>query len=70
MVRAYADRIVIVHDGKVVGEHRRQFGRDKTIYDAWHYIEVLERNMSMTLRHPLSAFSVFYPRSLTAASAY
>lgn len=42
MIRAYADRIVIVHDGKVVGEHRRQFGRDKTIYDAWHYIEVLK----------------------------
>lgn len=42
MVRAYADRIVIVHDGIVMGEHRRQFGRDKTIYDPWHYIEVLE----------------------------
>lgn len=42
MVRAYADRIVIVHDGIVIGEHRRQFGRDKTIYDPWHYLEVLE----------------------------
>jgi hypothetical protein len=43
MIRAYADRIVIVYDGNVVGDHRRQFGRDKIIYDAWHYIEVLER---------------------------
>jgi transposase len=43
MIRAYADRIVIVHDGNVIGDHHRQFGRDKTIYDAWHYIEVLER---------------------------
>lgn len=42
MVRAYADRIVVVHDGNVLGEHRRQFGRDKIIYDAWHYIEVLK----------------------------
>jgi hypothetical protein len=42
MVRSYADRIVIVHDGKTIGEHRRQFGRDKIIYDAWHYIEVLK----------------------------
>ena len=42
MVRAYADRIVVVHDGKAIGEHRRQFGRDKIIYDAWHYIEVLK----------------------------
>jgi len=43
MIRAYADRIVIAHDSNVVGDHRRQFGRDKIIYDAWHYIEVLER---------------------------
>ncbi|MBI4848090.1 MAG: endonuclease V [Nitrospirae bacterium] len=28
------------------------------------------RNMSMTLRHPLSAFSVFHPHSLAATSAY
>lgn len=42
MIRAYADRIVVVHDGKAIGEHRRQFGRDKIIYDAWHYIEVLK----------------------------
>lgn len=42
MIRAYADRIVIVYDGKIIGEHRRQFGRDKVIYDAWHYLEVLK----------------------------
>jgi hypothetical protein len=42
MIRAYADRIVITQDGNVIGEHRRQFGRDKIIYDAWHYIEVLK----------------------------
>lgn len=42
MIRAYANRIVIVHDGEVIGEHRRQFGRDKVIYDAWHYLEVLK----------------------------
>jgi len=42
MIRAYADRVVIVHDGNVIGDHRRQFGRDKIIYDAWHYVEVLK----------------------------
>jgi transposase len=42
-VRAYADQVVIVSGGQVVGEHRRQFGRDKTIYDPWHYLPVLER---------------------------
>jgi transposase len=42
-VRAYADRVVIVSDGEVIGEHRRQFGREKTVYDPWHYLPILER---------------------------
>ncbi len=42
MIRAYADRIVVVHDGEVIGEHKRQFCRDKVVYDAWHYLGVLE----------------------------
>jgi hypothetical protein len=42
-VHAYADRIVIRQDGRIVGEHRRAFGRGKTIYDPWHYVPVLAR---------------------------
>ena len=42
-VQAYADRIVIRQDGRVVGEHRRGFGRGETIYDPWHYVPVLAR---------------------------
>ena len=42
-VRAYADRIVMVLDGTVVGSHRRHLGRDKVIYDPWHYLAVLEK---------------------------
>ena len=42
MMRTYADRIVVVHDGNVIGEHQRQFCRDKIIYDPWHYLEVLK----------------------------
>ena len=42
-VHAYADRIVIRQDGKVVGEHVRRFGREQTVYDPWHYLPVLER---------------------------
>jgi transposase len=42
MIRAYADKIVIVHDCEVIGEHSRHFGRDKVIYNAWHYLEVLK----------------------------
>lgn len=43
MIRAYANRIVIIDDGNIIGEHCRQFGRDKVIYDPWHYLEVLTR---------------------------
>jgi hypothetical protein len=42
-VRAYADRLVFVLDGEMVGFHRRRFGRDQVIYDPWHYLEVLKR---------------------------
>ncbi len=42
-VHAYADRIIIRQDGKVVGEHARCFGRGETIYDPWHYVPVLAR---------------------------
>ena len=30
-------------DGEIVGEHRRYFGRDQTIFDPWHYVPVLAR---------------------------
>jgi transposase len=42
-VRAYADRIELRQDGRIVGTHERSFGRDQTIYDPWHYVPVLAR---------------------------
>lgn len=42
-VHAYADRIVIRQDGRIVGEHPRSFRRGETIYDPWHYVPVLAR---------------------------
>ena len=42
-VRVYAERIVMVRDGEVIGDHLRHFGRDKTVFDPWHYLPVLER---------------------------
>jgi hypothetical protein len=41
MLRAYADRIVIVDEGTIVGEHPRLFGRHQVRYDPWHYLSVL-----------------------------
>jgi hypothetical protein len=42
-IRAYADRIELRQDGRVVGNHARHFGRDQTVYDPWHYVPVLAR---------------------------
>jgi hypothetical protein len=42
-VHAYADRILIRQDGRIVAEHPRSFGRRDTIYDPWHYVPVLAR---------------------------
>lgn len=42
-LRVYAERIVIVSNGEVVGDHEREFGRGKTIFDPWHYLPALER---------------------------
>jgi transposase len=42
-VRSYANRIIITAKNKVIGEHKRQFGRDKTIFNPWHYVPLLER---------------------------
>jgi len=42
-IRAYAERIELRQDGRLVGEHRRCFGRDRSVYDPWHYVPVLAR---------------------------
>jgi transposase len=42
-IRAYAERIELRQDGHLVGEHRRCFGRDRSVYDPWHYVPVLAR---------------------------
>ena len=42
-VHAYADRIMIRQDGRIVGAHPRSFSRGDTIYDPWHYVPVLAR---------------------------
>ncbi|VVC55868.1 transposase [Beijerinckiaceae bacterium RH AL1] len=42
-IQAYADRVVIRQDGRIVAEHSRVFGRGATICDPWHYVPVLAR---------------------------
>lgn len=42
-VRAYADRLTFVQDGRTVGFHHRRFGRGEVFFDPWHYLEVLKK---------------------------
>jgi transposase len=42
-VQAYADRVVIRQDGRIVAEHKRAFGRGEVVYNPWHYVPVLAR---------------------------
>lgn len=41
-LRTYADRIVTMAQGQIVGEHVRSFERDRTFFDPWHYVAALE----------------------------
>jgi transposase len=61
-VRAYATKVVVTVKEKVIGEHERQFGRDKTIFNPWHYVPLLERKPG-ALRNG----APFYDWSLPAA---
>jgi hypothetical protein len=61
-VRAYADRIELRQDGRLVGEHARCFGRNQTIYDPWHYVPVLARKPG-ALRNGRSRTGCCRPRS-------
>jgi len=40
-IQAYADRIVIRQDRRIVAEPPRSFGRGETTYGPWHYVPVL-----------------------------
>lgn len=42
-LRAYADRVVVMHEGQCIGEHQRCFQRDQMLFDPWHYLPVLQR---------------------------
>ena len=67
-IRAYADRIELRQDGRIVGEHSRCYGRDQTIYDPWHYLPVLERKPG-ALRNGAPFKALVLPPALTRIRA-
>lgn len=40
-LRAYAERIQILYDERLVADHARSFDRYRTIYNPWHYVPAL-----------------------------
>ncbi|GGB87547.1 transposase [Marinobacterium zhoushanense] len=42
-LRVFADRLVVMAEGQQIADHPRLFGRNKTQYNPWHYLALLER---------------------------
>lgn len=63
-IRAYADKIIMVFKGKVIGEHMRCFEKNKRVYNPWHYIAVLERKPG-ALRNGAPFKHLKLPQSIT-----
>lgn len=42
-IKAYVDRVAIVHNSKVVSEHRRGYGKHESFIDPLHFVAALER---------------------------
>ena len=40
-LRAYAGRIVLVADQKIIAEHKRQFTKNISYFEPWHYVPLL-----------------------------
>ena len=62
-VKVTADRLRLVADGDIIAEHERCFGRDKFIFNAWHYLPVLERKPG-ALRHGIPFQEWDLPQSI------
>ncbi len=42
-IRVKSDEIYIIENGEVAACHPRSFERGKTVYDPWHYLDILHR---------------------------
>jgi hypothetical protein len=42
-VRIYAERIVLMSEDTMIGDHPRYFGRGQVTYNPWHYVPALDR---------------------------
>ena len=42
-LRVFAGRVLVMAGGEIIADHPRLFGRNKTQYNPWHYLGLLER---------------------------
>ena len=42
-LRAYADRLVMIANDKIIAEHKRRFARNISYFEPWHYVPLLDR---------------------------
>ena len=42
-VKAYVDRVAIIHKGEIIAEHRRGYGRHESFIDPLHFVAALSR---------------------------
>jgi transposase len=55
LVKGYVDRVVLGHQGKVVAEHRRSWGKEGIFFHYLHYLPLLERKPgSLDYARPLA----------------
>jgi hypothetical protein len=43
LVKGYVDRVVLLHNHRVVAEHRRSWGKEGVFFNYLHYLPLLER---------------------------
>ena len=66
--RVFADRLQVYAQSELIAEHPRLFGRDKTQFDPWHYLELLEHKPG-ALRHGAPFKEWVLPPALSRCSS-
>lgn len=55
LIKGYVDRVVVCHQGKIVAEHRRSWGKEGVFFNWAHYLPLLSRKPgSLDHSRPLS----------------
>jgi hypothetical protein len=42
-LRAYANKVVVVAEQKVIAKHKRRFTRNISYFEPWHYVRLLSQ---------------------------